>query len=216
MNQRQTLLREVANRILNAPSNGVLRVAVDGVDGAGKTMFADELAPYLATSGRQIIRAGVDSFHNYRAIRYRLGWTSPEGFYRDSYNYELLKEVLLVPLSAGGNAQFRRAAFDHRTDAPLEAALETAAPDAILLFDGIFLHRLELRDFWDFSIFLEVGFDVSMLRNAVRDGCSPDPLAESNRRYVEGQKLYLSECQPRELAKLILNNNEIERPFIVD
>jgi uridine kinase len=37
---------------------------------------------------------------------------------------------------------------------------EYADADAILLFDGIFLHRPELRPYWDFSIFLAVNFNI--------------------------------------------------------
>jgi len=64
----------------------VLRVGIDGVDGAGKTTFADELAAALAPFGRPVIRAGVDGFHHPRAVRYRRGRESPEGFFRDSYD----------------------------------------------------------------------------------------------------------------------------------
>jgi uridine kinase len=216
VNERSHLLQEVADRILKLPHQSTLRVAVDGVDGAGKTVFADELAPFLASSGRQIIRTGVDFFHNPRAVRYRLGATSPEGFFRDSYNYELLKTALLKPLEAGGTREFRRAAFDHRTDSPIAAPLEVAAPDSILLFDGIFLHRSELREFWEFSIFLEVPFSVSVPRYTARDGGPSDPLDISNRRYIEGQKLYLSQCRPRDWAKIVVNNEDLEKPYLIN
>jgi uridine kinase len=188
-------------------------VAIDGVDGAGKTVFADELALILAAADRPIIRAGIDSFHNPRAVRYRRGATSPEGFFHDSYNYPVLKELLLEPLSPEGNGQFQRGAFDHRSDKPLDFPLETSATNAILLFDGIFLHNTELRNYWDFSIFLEVGFAISIPRGAQRGEGSPDPLAPSNRRYVEGQKLYLSHCRPHAIATVVVNNEDMDNPF---
>lgn len=37
-----------------------VRVAIDGVDAAGKTTFADELAPRLTALGRPVIRASID------------------------------------------------------------------------------------------------------------------------------------------------------------
>jgi uridine kinase len=69
-------------------------VAVDGVDGAGKTVFANSLARRLEVLGRPVIRAGIDGFHNPRSVRYRRGKDSPEGFFLDSFNYDSLKKDL--------------------------------------------------------------------------------------------------------------------------
>lgn len=212
---RQLVLGTVADAILRLPAIHVVRVAVDGVDGAGKTVFGDELAQVLAAAGRGIIRASVDSFHNPRALRYRRGRQSPEGYFRDSYNYAQLAEVLLDPLSPGGSGRYRTAAFDHRTDQPVSAPEAQAAPGDILIFDGIFLHRPELRPYWDYSIFLEVGFDVSVPRGAQRDGSAPDPQAPENRRYVEGQQIYLSAYEPRRSASIVINNETLLSPFII-
>ncbi len=152
---RRAVLERVARAVLELPSARIVRVGIDGVDGAGKTMFADELALVLAPSPRPLIRAGVDAFHQ-RSVRYRLGRHSPEGFYRDSYDYATLARVLLDPLSPGGSGRFRRAIFDVEADGFVDAPEEQAAPASILLFDGIFLHRPELRRYWDFSVFLHV------------------------------------------------------------
>ena len=45
------MLRCVAEEILSVSATTVTRVAVDGVDGAGKTTFADELADALGPRG---------------------------------------------------------------------------------------------------------------------------------------------------------------------
>lgn len=215
MKQRGELLNDIAETILNLPRHHTVRVGVDGVDGAGKTTFADELAKILETSDRTIIRASVDGFHNPKSTRYRLGRDSPQGFFLDSYNYPELKAALLEPLSPSGIGRYRTAAFDHRANSPVSAPEEEAAPGAILIFDGIFLHRLELRGYWDFSIFLEVGFDVSIPRGAQRGEGSPDPQAAENYRYVAGQKIYLQECQPRRRATLVINNENLAAPYLV-
>jgi uridine kinase len=215
MLERQKILHTVAAAILRLPASHVVRVGIDGVDGAGKSMFGDELEQVLAAAGRRLIRASVDEFHNPKAIRYRLGRQSPEGYFRDSYNYEQLKAMLLDPLSPGGDRRYRTATFDHRTDQPVIVPEAQAAPGDILVFDGIFLHRPELRGYWDYSLFLEVGVAVSMARCALRDGTSPDPQAPANRRYVEGQQLYLRECEPWRHATVVINNETLESPRIV-
>jgi uridine kinase len=41
---------------------------------------------------------------------------------------------------------------------------------------------------------------------AARDGSEPDPEHPSLRRYVEGQRIYLSRCRPHERATLVIAN----------
>jgi uridine kinase len=215
MQARQKVLKYVADTILKLPAVFVSRIGIDGVDGAGKTVFANELAHLLAMSSRPIIRASVDSFHNPRNLRYRLGENSPEGFFLDSYNYPQLKEVLLDPLSPGGTGLYQTAIFDHRLDSSVPSLEEQAVDGSILVFDGIFLHRPDLRSYWDFSIFLEVGFDISIPRGAQRGEGSPDPRSSENRRYVEGQKIYLRECDPKKYATITINNENLISPYII-
>lgn len=73
-------------------------MAVDGVDGAWKTTFADALAETLRERHREVIRVSVDDFHHVRAIRYRRGRDSAEGFWLDSFNYSRLRADVLDPL----------------------------------------------------------------------------------------------------------------------
>ncbi len=217
---RNELVSLLADIILNIACDHPLRVAIDGVDAAGKTCLAEELARFLeAEHTRQIIQASVDGFHNPRAIRRRQGSLSPEGFYRDSYNYPILIRSLLAPLGPGGNRRFRTAAFDYRRDAPLPAELRQAQEDAILLMDGIFLLRPELRQHWDLSIFLQADFEQTLPRGAVRDaglfGSRAAAEERYQKRYIPGQKLYLREARPLDKADIVIDNNTIHKPRLI-
>jgi uridine kinase len=215
MSQRANLLTAIARMAPALAPDRIVRVAIDGVDGAGKTTFANELAEVVGGLGRPVIRASVDGFHNPRVVRYAQGKQSAIGFFENSYNYALLKQYLLNPLSPGGNRRYCVAAFNHVTDLPVPRVEQEALPTSILLFDGIFLHRPELRSYWDASIFLRVNFDVSIARYAARDGISPNPLADPNYRYVEGQRIYLNRCSPEAYATMVIDNNDLTAPFVV-
>ena len=69
---------------------------------------------------------------------------------------------------------------------------------------------------WNDSVFLHVDFAVSVPRGASRGPGwgSPDLHAESNRRYVEGQRLYFREAEPRRHAGVVVDNNDLETPFV--
>lgn len=213
-----TLWRALRDEALQGRAGRVV-LAVDGVDGAGKTVFADGLAEIFSEDGVAVYRASIDDFHRPRAERYARGRGSPEGFYRDSYDYPTFRRVLLDPFRDGaqtaGSTGFQLDAFDLRRDAPVAAQWVTAPRDAVLIVDGIFLHRPELRDLWDWSVWLEVPFEVAYARMAVRDGCDPDPRAPSNLRYFEGQQLYLQEARPIEAASAVVDNSDLAHPFRV-
>jgi hypothetical protein len=88
--RRGELLASLTSQVVGAHRGRRIKVAVDGVDGAGKSVLADELAERISALGRCVVRASVDGFHRPRAERYRPGRTSPEGYYRDSYDYRRL------------------------------------------------------------------------------------------------------------------------------
>jgi uridine kinase len=213
---RDDVLRALADRILRLPIQRVVRVGIDGVDGAGKTHLADELAGWLDASGRTTIRASVDGFHHPKALRYRRGRDSPEGFFHDSYDYDQLRAALLDPLGPGGTGRYRAGVFDHRSDQSVQTPEQVASPGSILLFDGIFLHRPELCAYWDYSIFLQVAFGVSIPRGARRGEGSPDPASPANQRYIRGQELYLKTCAPASRATVVVNNDDLMSPYVMN
>ncbi|MGX5770960.1 uridine kinase [Microbacterium trichothecenolyticum] len=214
-----TLWRELRDRVRRRYPAGRVIVAIDGLDGAGKTVFADGLAEVFAETGDAVFRAGIDGFHRPRAERYVRGRRSPEGFYRDSYDYATFRRVLIDPFRDGaqtaGTTGFQLSAFDVARDAPVESQWVTAPLDAVLVVDGIFLHRPELQDLWDWSVWLEVPFEVSYARMALRDGCDPDPDAPSNARYRQGQEIYLNEARPRDAASVVVDNVDLAHPRII-
>ena len=182
-------------------------IAVDGVDGAGKTTFASRLAAAIESAGRPAVIVHEDDFLAPREVRYRLGRESPEGYFRDSYDLAALLEHVLDPLRPGGDRRVRRQVFDHRTDSPVAAPVEDVPVDAVVIVEGMFLHRDELVTRWDWSVFLEVPFTETVRRMAHRDGSPPDPEHPSMRRYVEGQRIYLAACHPRGRATVVLDDS---------
>jgi uridine kinase len=212
-----SLLSRIAAAIVALHPERIVRIAIDGVDGAGKTTLADALAPLVAAQGRHAIRASVDDFYLPRALRYARGRYSPDGFFLDSYDYDSFRTLLLDPLSPDGSRQYVAKHFDLDTDRPIDLLTEQATPGAALIVDGIFLHRPELRAYWDLSIFLKVDFNVSVPRGAQRgpNSGATDATSPSNQRYVGGQKRYLSECDPEQRADIVIGYNDLREPKIL-
>ncbi len=206
---REAALSWLVSRI--RPRAGRTMVAIDGVDGAGKTSFADDLAAELTDSGLTVIRVSFDDFLNPPEVRYAKGRTSPEGFIADTYDYERFIDDVLEPLGSEGCGRYRAKSYDFAGETPLSPPWQVAPDAAVVVVDGMFLHRDRLRNargrkVWDLSVWLQVPPEVSVRRLAERDG-SPSEVDDPRiARYVEGQRLYIERYHPAERADLVIDN----------
>ncbi len=215
MVDRETLLKGIAEMINSIQRRHPVRVAIDGVDAAGKTVFADELKPLLEERGREVIRSSMDWFHNPLRLRHARGRMDPEGYYLDSFNYRALLDYLLLPLGPGGSLVYTDKAFDYRLDQRLDEPFKKARRDAVLLFDGVFLLRPELEHVWDLKIYLDVTFEESLrrgLERAINDSSEAEELYMN--RYIPGQKLYHIHSAPQRKADIVIDNNDPGNPRI--
>ena len=209
---RDALLAELADAVCAVTRDHTVRVAIDGVGASGKTVLADELADSLTSLGRRVIRASIDGFHRPREARYERGSTSPEGYLDDSFDYEAVRSCLLAPLGPGGSGRYRTAVFDFRSESPVDSPERSAESDAVLLFDGVFILREELRPLWDFAVFVDAGFDVTLARALRRDlplfGSERAVRERYERRYIPGERLYLERCRPFDHADAVVRNDD--------
>lgn len=202
---RRALLNDLSDELAAQHRGPRIMVAVDGVPGAGKTTFADAWAEVLRERGVAVVRASIDDFQRPRAERYARGRDSAEGYYRDAFDTDALRTDLVVPFRSGA-AQVTTAAFDYRADEPAHTVVDV--PDsAVLLVDGLFVHRPELVRLWHRSIWLEVPGDVAAERLRARDGD-----ASLSARYRDGQALYRREAAPHRAATIVIDNADPAHP----
>lgn len=207
---RKDTLGALADEILHNYGRGRVIVAVDGEAGSGMAQFADDLAQALHSKGHTTFRASISDFHRPRAERSVLGVDSAAGLYRNTFDYSVFRRVLVEPFRMGGSAAFVTAAFDSGRDAPIEPKWITGPDDAILLVDGIYLHRPEIRGLWNFSIWVDVPAPPAPPRHA--EGSGDALSAASAGPAVDAQRLYRSEAHPRRTATAILDNTDPEHP----
>jgi uridine kinase len=191
------------------------RVAIDGPPAAGKTTLADELAVVLRAQGRDVIRATIDEFLFPRAQRYPRGEYSAEGCYFDTHDYDALKQVLLDPLGPGGDRRFQSAVYDRTADTALSQPVTTAAADAVLVFDGVFLMRPELIDRWDLRIFVSTALEKTVDRAVLRErrvSTRTEVERRWRRRYIPSQQLYFDTVRPTDHVDIIVHNDEPQQP----
>lgn len=225
--QREQVLAGVVHSVKRLQSTGTpLLIGIDGIDGSGKSTFADEVAVRLANQGTLVVRSTIDSFHNPREVRWAKGKSSPVGFYLDSHDLTALRQTLLEPMKEGPGAKYRTAVFDEPTDQPVDEPPLTVEGNEVVIFDGIFLCRPELNDYWDYVVFLEAQdrVDLDRLGYVVRDapaaglGLVDHVLQWVGRidRYSSGMRYYLDSADPKSGADVVIDNNDLAHPTVIE
>ena len=206
--QAVDLLAVVTDRLRAlATERARVLVAVDGPDAAGKTTLADAVAAALPDLA--VVRAGVDDHLRPAGQRYARGPLSPEGCYRDSHDLPALTAGLLDPFAAGA------------PQVTVRPGVVVGVPErAVLVVDGVFLLRPELRDRWTWSVHLHVPPGVVLARAAVRDAAAlggPDAVrARYLARYLPAQDLYRADADPLAVADLVVDVRDPARPVVVE
>jgi uridine kinase len=143
-------------------------------------------------------------------LRHRQGRLSPDDYYEDARDLNAIRNLPLEPLGPDGDRGYVTQTFDLELDQPSEPEVQQAGENAVLIVDGTFLQRPELRSAWDFVIFLHVPEDEAHRRGIIPDriamGQQPDPSELYLERYGPAFSRYELECNPADQADVRIDN----------
>ena len=183
--QKSDTLDALATEILHNYGRGRTIIAIDGPEGSGTSDFAAGLAAAIERTSHTAFVASIEDFHRDPAS------VEPEfdeaAFSRSDYDYSLLRRILLDPFKNPGHGGFVLAGYDRARRSPIEPKWLTAPVDAVLIVEGVFLNRPELRGLWSYSVWLE-------------------------KRGLRAPDEYFTESKPRTTATAIVDNSDPEHP----
>jgi uridine kinase len=170
-----------------------LVVAVDGLDGSGKSRFAGSLAAALSAAGRPASLLHVDDFRRPTDFS-QLTPEAESALYYDRY-------------------------FDFAAVGEALSAWARGAPDGtVTILEGVMLLRAALPSGTPLIV-LEVSVAEARRRILARDqakGRTPEEIAgRIDRRYFPAQARYRAACDPLELADLVIDNEDWAHPRVV-
>ncbi|MFE5487373.1 DUF6924 domain-containing protein [Streptomyces sp. NPDC056527] len=215
--ERTSLVEEMARAVL-ARGPGRLLVGIDGFTAAGKTSFGHELAERIAGAGRPVLRATLDDFKKPWKDRHLYDRESGEGYYRNAYDYERVRSLLLDPVRSPEADSCALCGIDPLTQIDHSAQRTPLAPDAVLVVDGVFAFRPEIDDYWDYRVWLDVDAELSVRRGAERDQnwAGSDAEAIHRDRYLVAERIYLAEVDPLPRMDVLVDNTDFARPRLLD
>ncbi len=183
-------------------------VAVSGIDGSGKGFLSGRLIEALRATGLLAAGINVDGWLNLPPVRFSPS-DPAEHFYRHAIRFTELFAQLVLPLR-----DRRSLALD------MDYAEETAAAyrreryefhdlDVIVL-EGIYLLKRELRRHYDLSIWIECSFETALERAIARgqEGLSAEATRHAYRTiYFPAQAIHFARDAPQRAATLVVCND---------
>jgi uridine kinase len=216
---RSKTVGRLTQKIIALDSSRPIRVAIDGRTASGKTTLAGELSRAIEQVKRPVIRTSIDGFHRPRVERYARGRYSAEGYYHDARDLNAIVRLLLKPLGEGGDRHYCTASFDLAGDVPLPLDFNIAESHAVLVVDGTFLQRPQLRSWWDFVIFVDTEETVAEQRGVARDAAHLGDTELATRLFAERYRpafdLYVEEVDPKAEADAVFGNDDFNRPTLI-
>ena len=152
------------------------RVAVNGIEGTGKTVFARKLTKFLHSENIAAIQVSIDGFHFNKEVRYKQGRDSAKGYYDDSYDEVAFVEKVLKA-SQTEFPHYIPATHDLETDEYLNLDSIQLESKTVLITDGAYLFKPTYRNHWDLKIYLKTSFDIALKRGIERDKDALEELA---------------------------------------
>lgn len=169
----------------------------------------------MSELGQPVLHVSMDGFHHPRARRHRQGRESARGYYEDAYDVVALARELLEPLGPAGNRRYRTSVIDLATDSATEEPARAAPDDAVLVVDGTFLQRPEIRDLWDDRIWVDTPLPIARQRGVERDADLLGGREAAERlfakRYHAAAQIYIDAVAPAECATVVFRNERPDR-----
>lgn len=183
-------------------------VALTGIDGCGKGFVTARLTRALEARGHRVASLNVDGWLNLPTTRFS-DHDPAEHFYRHAIRFEDMFEQLVLPLRDNGSVQVE-AQFVEETAVQYRPHVYAFAEIDIILLEGIYLLKRDLRSHYDLSIWIDCSFETALARAVARaqESLPPDATVRAYRTiYFPAQSIHFARDAPRAAARFVVMND---------
>lgn len=169
----------------------VLLVGIDGRGGSGKSTLARSLGRLIEGS----VLIEFDDF--YRPSATRLASDDPD--IGGNFEWRRLRDQVLMPLSQNKEARYQR--YDWDTDSMAE--WHTVSAQGVVVIEGNYSTRDELRDFYDFRAWVQAPDEIRLARGVERGG--ENTRDQWLNEWLPEEERYLAAQEPGRSADLVVD-----------
>ncbi|UTT59433.1 hypothetical protein [Cellulosimicrobium cellulans] len=194
-----------------------ITMGITGADASGKSSFAGAVCDVLRAHGQPFQLVHVDDFLRPRRVRYAGDLDEAEKYLNQSYDFDPLVEHVLVPVRRGGEVETSMMHLDVATDRYEVERRYRVRPGTLVVLEGVFLLRPELRRHLDFLVFLDAPDEELEQRGTARDAAllGQDVTRRFREKYLPAQRRLMAQYPPRSHADVIIDNTDWREPRIL-
>lgn len=183
--------RSLAARIRDIRSDGVVLVGIDAPGSSGKSTFAGRLADALGD-------AQVVCMDDLQGGAGDATSTDPNG-----WGWGRLETDVIQPVLRGERIEYLVYDWDTRS---IGSKVRVVEPSGVLILEGLYTTRPELRSYYDFRIWIDCPFDIKRARALSRHARSRT-VAEID-SWIVAERAYVDEHRPQAFADLIVSGTQ--------
>ena len=176
---------------LEAITKGIYLIAIDGRSGAGKSTLAKRLHENLTN----VVVVHTDDFYREMDEIVRRKLNAEQGYYQ-YFDWERLEQQVFAPLSNHQTAHYQR--YDWIKGKLAETI--QVNPQGIIIIEGIYSIRHELRDYYDLRIWIETSEKERYRRQIARG----ENTIEWIQRWASAEIFYIEHFDPKNTAHVII------------
>ncbi|QUH21614.1 uridine kinase [Alkaliphilus sp. B6464] len=184
-------------------------VAIDGLGGSGKTTITKSIAENLKTKGYNPVIIHIDDFIQPKSVRYNEKYEEWFCYYHLQWRYKYLIDNILCPIYDGEKMIDRKIElYDKDIDEYKVKDFKYDSDKSLLIIEGVFLQRPELKKFLNYVIYLDIPKDIRLERVIKRDryiGNDQQIVDKYKTRYFPAEERYISTCCPKDNADLVIS-----------
>lgn len=187
-------------------SKKIYIVGIDGLGGSGKSTIVNSLKLQLQNENYHTYVLHIDDFIHPKHIRYDESKEEWYCYYNIQWRYDYLVQEILSSIKRGDKIDKLIELYDKENDTYVIQRIYIPQ-GSVLLLEGIFLQRKEIKSYLDFVIYLDVPQKVRLNRVLTRDGYIgglEDIKCKYERRYFPAEEKYILEYSPIENADFVL------------
>jgi uridine kinase len=203
------IVEQILTKQRALPERRSLLVAISGIDGSGKSTIAPRIVEGVNRRGVKAVLIGLDAWHTPPEERFNPA-DPARHFYRHAFRFEELFSLLIDPLQRNRSIDLTVELTRLPENDRFPHSYSWRDVDVIVL-EGIFLLKRELRDRCDLALWIECSFETA-LRRALRrnqEGLSESEIIRDYHTiYFAAQEIHFAEDDPRSSADGILENED--------
>lgn len=178
-------------------------IGIDGLGGAGKSTISEELCQKLENHHYSAMLLHIDDFIHVREVRYNPAYSDWQCYYDLQWRYDYFLDVI-SNIKDCRDGYIDIELYDKDNDTYFQQRFDVSR-NSIVIVEGIFLQRKELKDVFDYMVYIDIPEEIRLKRVLKRDiyiGGEQEIIDKYKNRYFPAEHKYIEDYQPQERADL--------------